>query len=154
MRMDIEEVRQYIQRCSKESKIYIGGDSERFKDKGKWFADYATVVVVHIDGKHGAKIFGEVTREQDYDYRPGRPSLRLMNEVTKVAELYFRLADAIGDRPVEIHLDINPDERFGSSCVVSQAIGYIMGTCNMKPKIKPNAFAASIAADRFKELAA
>lgn len=154
MRMDIEEVRQYIQRCSKESKIYIGGDSERFKDKGKWFADYATVVVVHIDGKHGAKIFGEVTREQDYDYKPGRPSLRLMNEVTKVAELYFRLADAIGDRPVEIHLDINPDERFGSSCVVSQAIGYIMGTCNMKPKIKPNAFAASIAADRFKELAA
>jgi predicted RNase H-related nuclease YkuK (DUF458 family) len=37
---------------------------------------------------------------------------------------------------------------------VTQAIGYIMGTCNMKPKIKPNAFAASIAADRFKELVA
>ena len=154
MKMDIEEVKQYIRNCSAESKIYIGADSERFKDKGKWFADYATVVVVHIDGKHGAKIFGEVTREQDYDYKPGRPSLRLMNEVTKVAELYFRLADVIGERPVEIHLDINPDERYGSSCVVTQAIGYIMGTCNMKPKIKPNAFAASIAADRFKELAA
>lgn len=150
--MDIEEVKQYIRNCSAESKIYIGADSERFKDKGKWFADYATVVVVHIDGKHGAKIFGEVTREQDYDYKPGRPSLRLMNEVAKVAELYFRLAAAIGDRPVEIHLDINPDERYGSSCVVTQAIGYIMGTCNMKPKIKPNAFAASCCADRLKEL--
>lgn len=154
MKMDIEEVKQFIQSCSKESKIYIGGDSERFKIKDKWFADYATVVVVHINGKHGAKIFGEVTREQDYDYRPGRPSLRLMNEVTKVADLYYKLADTIADRPVEIHLDINPDERFGSSCVVTQAIGYIMGTCNMKPKIKPNAFAASIAADRFKELVA
>jgi len=154
MQMDIEEVKQFIQSCSKESKIYIGGDSERFKIKDKWFADYATVVVVHINGKHGAKIFGEITREQDYDYRPGRPSLRLMNEVTKVADLYYKLADTIADRSVEIHLDINPDERFGSSCVVTQAIGYIMGTCNMKPMIKPNAFAASIAADRFKELVA
>lgn len=152
--MDIEEVKRYIQNSSKESKIYIGGDSERFKIKGKWYADYATVVVVHIDGKHGAKIFGEVTREQDYDYKPGRPSLRLMNEVTKVADLYYKLAETISDRPTEIHLDINPDERYGSSCVVTQAIGYIMGTCNMKPKIKPNAFAASIAADRFKELVA
>lgn len=152
--MDIEEVKRYIQKSSLESKIYIGGDSERFKVKGKWFADYATVVVVHIDGKHGAKIFGEVTREQDYDYRPGRPSLRLMNEVTKVADLYYKLADVIGARPVEIHLDINPDERFGSSCVVTQAIGYIIGTCGFKPMLKPAAFAASIAADRFKELAA
>lgn len=152
MKMDVEEVKQYIQSCSKESKIYIGGDSERFKLKGKWFADYATVVVVHIDGNHGAKIFGEITREQDYDHKPARPSLRLMNEVIKVAELYYKLVDTIGDRPVEIHLDINPDERHGSSCVVTQAIGYIMGTCNMRPMIKPNAFAASCCADRLKEL--
>lgn len=154
MNMDIEEVKQYIQRCSNTSKIYIGADSERFKLGDKWYADYATVVVVHIDGKHGAKIFGEVTREQDYDYKPGRPSLRLMNEVAKVADLYYKLADVISNRPVEIHLDINPDERFGSSCVVTQAVGYIMGTCNMKPKVKPHAFAASIAADRFKAIAA
>ena len=152
MKMDIEEVKQYIQRSSNTSKIYIGSDSERFKLADKWYADYATVVVVHIDGKHGAKIFGEVTREPDYDFRPGRPSIRLMNEVTKVADLYYKLVDVIANRPVEIHLDINPDERYGSSCVVTQAIGYIMGTCNMKPKVKPHAFAASIAADRFKDI--
>lgn len=154
MKLDIEAVKAYIEKCSPESKIYIGGDSERFKLNKQWYADYATVVVIHVDGKHGCKIFGEVTREKDYDFKVGRPSIRLMNEVTKVAELYFKLADSIGDRPCEIHLDINPDERYGSSCVVSQAVGYIMGTCNMKPKIKPNAFAASIAADRFKEIAA
>lgn len=154
MKLDIEAVRAYIKNCSPESKIYIGCDSERFKANKQWYADYATVVVIHVDGKHGCKIFGEVTREKDYDFKVGRPSIRLMNEVTKVADLYFKLADCIGDRPCEIHLDINPDERYGSSCVVSQAVGYIMGTCNMKPKIKPNAFAASIAADRFKEIAA
>jgi uncharacterized protein len=154
IKMDLEQVRAYIKSSSQESKIYIGGDSERFKTNGKWYADYATVVVIHIDGKHGAKIFGDVTREIDYDYRPGRPSIRLMNEVTKVAALYDKLSDIIGNRYTEIHLDINPDERYGSSCVVAQAIGYITGICNMKPKVKPAAFAASIAADRFKELAA
>ena len=152
--MNLEEVRDYIQNCSKESKIYIGADSERFKVKDTWFAKYATVVVVHIDGNHGAKIFGEVTREKDYDYRLNRPSLRLMNEVTKVAELYSKLSGVISDREVEIHLDINPDERHGSSCVVSQAMGYIQGMCNLRPKVKPDAFAASIAADRFKVSAA
>ena len=56
------------------------------------------------------------------------------------------------DRHVEVHLDINPNELFGSSCVVQQAIGYIRGTCNLTPQVKPNAFAASYAADRLKEV--
>lgn len=150
--MDLEQVKSYILNSSRESKIYIGGDSERFKIKDKWYADYATVVVIHIDGKHGAKIFGDVTREQDYDHKPGRPSIRLMKEVFKVAELYEMLSSVIGDRYTEIHLDINPDERYGSSCIVTQAIGYITGTCNIKPKVKPDAFAASVAADRFKDI--
>lgn len=154
MNFDIDEVKRYIASSTIESKIYLGGDSERLLNNGVWYADYATVVVIHLDGKHGCKIFGEVTRERDYDQRLNKPSLRLMTEVTKVAQLYFQLVDAIGNRSCEIHLDLNPNERYGSSCVVSQAIGYIMGTCNMRPIVKPNSFAATIAADRFKELAA
>ena len=49
-------------------------------------------------------------------------------------------------------LDINPDEIHGSSCVVQQAIGYIRGTCNVVPLVKPQAFAASYCADRYKEV--
>jgi hypothetical protein len=151
MTFDIEEVRQYIMNSSHESKIYIGGDSERIKlPNGKWVADYATVVVIHIDGKHGAKIFGEVTREPDFDHRIARPSLRLMNEVFKVQNLYSQLQEVIGYRHCELHLDLNPDERHGSSCVVTQAIGYIIGTCGITPKVKPEAFAASCCADRYK----
>jgi predicted RNase H-related nuclease YkuK (DUF458 family) len=56
------------------------------------------------------------------------------------------------NRQVEVHLDINPNEQHGSSCVIAQAIGYIKGTCNVIPMVKPNAFAASYAADRIKEL--
>jgi predicted RNase H-related nuclease YkuK (DUF458 family) len=154
MTFNLDEVREFIRTSSPDSKIYIGGDSERFKSRGVWYADYAIVVVVHINGKNGCKVFGEITREVDYDRKPGRPSIRLMNEVMKVAELYCKLADVIGDRATEIHVDLNSNEKYGSSCVVSQAIGYITGTCNIRPKIKPYAWAASIAADRFKELAA
>ena len=100
----------------------------------------------------GCKIFGKVTTERDYDKRHDRPSFRLMNEVYKASEMYLELADAIGDRHAEVHLDINPDYVHGSSCVVTQAIGYVLGTCNVKPMIKPEAFAASYAADRLKEI--
>jgi predicted RNase H-related nuclease YkuK (DUF458 family) len=41
---------------------------------------------------------------------------------------------------------------FGSSCVINEAIGFIKGTCNVIPMIKPKAFAASYAADRLKSL--
>jgi predicted RNase H-related nuclease YkuK (DUF458 family) len=54
---------------------------------------------------------------------------------------------------VEIHLDINPDEIHGSSVALQQAIGYIRGTCNIVPMVKPNAFCASFAADRYKLIA-
>ena len=85
--------------------------------------------------------------------KKNRPRFRLMNEVYKVSDLYLKLYDAI-PHDIQVHLDINPSEMHGSSCVVNEAIGYIKGTCNVIPLIKPKAFAASYAADRFKSLAA
>ncbi len=154
VKLDIDQVRKFITDSSHTSKIYIGCDSERFKLKGIWHADYCVAVVIHLNGKHGCKVFGGVTRMQDYDVKPGRPAIRLMNEVYKVQEVYEQLRDVIGTRHCEVHLDINPEDRHGSSCVVNQAIGYIRGTCNMDPQVKPNAFAASVCADRLKELLA
>jgi len=151
-KLDLNEIKQFIEAQSPSTKIYIGADSERFRIDGRWYADYTTVVVVHIDGCHGCKIFGEVQRELDYDQKKSKPSMRLMNEVYKVSELFQNLADVLEDRSVEVHLDINPDELYGSSCVVTQAIGYIKGTCNIVPMVKPKAFAASYAADRYKSL--
>jgi predicted RNase H-related nuclease YkuK (DUF458 family) len=93
-----------------------------------------------------------VQREKDYEKNKNRPRMRLMTEVYKISELYLQLADVLEDREVEIHLDINPDERYGSSCVVQEAIGYIRGMCNVVPMVKPRAFAASYCADRLKEI--
>lgn len=153
-KMNLAEVKKYIETQSPSTKIYIGADSERFKMNGKWYADYTLAVVVHIDGCHGCKIFGEVHREIDYDQKKSKPAMRLMNEVYKVSELFQSLADVLEDRYVEVHLDINPNEMYGSSCVVQQAIGYIKGTCNVVPMVKPKAFAASYAADRLKHVLA
>ena len=151
-KIDVVQVRDFIAALSSSTKIYLGADSERVKRNGKWYADYTLAVVVHIDGCHGCKIFGEVQTELDYDHKASKPSMRLMNEVYKVAELYQKLVDAIGDKEVEIHLDINPDLKHNSSIVIQQAVGYIKGVCNVTPMVKPNAFAASYAADRFKGL--
>ena len=75
-----------------------------------------------------------------------------MTEVYKIAELYLKLQDVLEDREVSVHLDINPNELHGSSCVVNEAIGYIKGMCNVIPIVKPHAFAASYCADRLKEI--
>ena len=149
-KLNLSEVKAFIDAQSPETKVYLGADSERINLKGVWYADYTLAVVVHIDGNHGCKIFGEVSRERDYDQKKNKPSLRLMNEVYKVAELFQNLSDVLEDKHVEVHLDINPNEMHGSSCVISQAVGYIKGMCNVVPMVKPNAFAASYAADRLK----
>ena len=126
MKLNLDQVKEYIRNTSSSTNIYIGSDSVRFKKGDIWFAEYATVIVVHHDGCRGCKIFGQLESERDYDQKRDKPRMR----------------------HVEIHLDINPNERYGSSCVISEAVGYIKGMCNVVPFVKPQAFAASIAADR------
>ena len=150
--INLDEVKQFIEAQGPETKIYLGCDSERLRVDGDWYADYVLAIVVHINGNNGCKLFGEVHRERVWDAKPSKPSMRLMTEVYKVSELYLKLAEVLEGRHVEVHLDINPNEMHGSSCVISQAIGYIKGTCNVVPFVKPEAFAASYAADRFKGL--
>lgn len=150
-KFDIPAIKEFIQAQTPNTKIYIGVDSERLRVNRVWYADYTAVIVVHINGNNGCKIFGEVTRERDYD-RVDRPNTRLMTEVYKASELYLNLADVLEDRHVEVHLDLNPDDHYASSNVCGQAIGYIRGTCNVIPMVKPRAFAASCAADRYKSL--
>ncbi len=152
-KIDLEEVRAFVESCGPDTKIYLGCDSEKVKLNGVWYADYITAIVVHIDSKHGCKIFGQIDRERDYDQQKNKPRLRLMTEVYKVADMYLQLSVMIAN-DIEVHLDINPDMMHNSSIVVNEAIGYIKGMCNVVPLVKPNAFAASYAADRLKSLAA
>jgi predicted RNase H-related nuclease YkuK (DUF458 family) len=147
--LDVDKIKELLSTLNSDTKIYMGSDSYRFKVDGRWKARYTTVVVIHMNGKNGCQVFGRIDTEDDYDSNKKRPSLRLMNEVYRVSQLYLDLADVLEKYDVEVHLDINPSEKYGSSCVISQAMGYVKGVCNITPKVKPDAFAASFAADRF-----
>jgi predicted RNase H-related nuclease YkuK (DUF458 family) len=149
-RIDLDEVKEFIDKCGPDTKVYLGCDSERLRMNGVWYADYITVIVVHVDGRHGCKVFGQIIRERDYDQQKNKPRMRLMTECYKLAELYLELAPMIEDVEIECHLDINPNKLYNSSIVINEAVGYIRGVCGVTPKVKPEAFCASYCADRYK----
>lgn len=148
-KINISSVIDFISNCSVDTKVYVGCDSERMNVNGVWYADYITTVVIHVNGNNGCKIFGAVDREREWEQRSDKPKMRLMNEVYRVADLYLELCEHI-DNDIEVHLDINPNEKYASSVIINEAIGYIKGVCNTTPMVKPYSFAASCAADRFK----
>ena len=154
MKLDEKKFEEYLKSMPPDTKIYFGADSERVNIKGVWYVDYLMAIVVHEGARNGAKIFGEITRERDYDKNLSKPRNRLMTEVYKVSELYLRLKDIIDPFEVSVHLDINPNEKHGSSVVVKEAIGYIRGTCMLEPVVKPHSFAGSNVADQLHRLLA
>ena len=148
----IEELVDLLCDLNESTKIYIGTDSVRFRNNERWHAKYATVCVVHMNGKNGCRVFRHRSIEPDYDLKKNRPAVRLMNEVMKSCELYTQLAPFIDEFDVEIHCDVNVDPLHGSSCVASQAAGYVLGVTGLEEgsvKLKPHAFAASFGADHY-----
>ena len=130
-----------------DTRIYLGCDSVRLFRNNKSMAKFATVCIVHKNGNNGCRIFSNTSYENDYDLRPNRPKMRMINEAKKVSELYLQLAPLIDEFPIEIHLDVNTDPTHGSNCAASEAAGYVLGMTGIVPKLKPDGFAASYGAD-------
>ena len=143
----IEDIVDLLITLNNNTKIYLGCDSVRYVKKEKQMARFATVAIVHMNGKNGCKIFSNVSHEPDYDLKAGRPKMRMMKEVQKVCELYTQIAPFIDEFDVEIHLDINTNPKYGSNCAASEAAGYVLGMTGIQPKLKPESWAASFGAD-------
>ena len=144
---ELETVRQAIADSTPNTAIYIGCDSKRYIRGGKRKVAYVTVVILHLDQKHGGKIYRQVLIEDDYGIQMRQ---RLMNEVYHAVGIAMSLQDVIGDRIFELHLDIGSNEiENKSSIILKEAMGYVRGTMGFDPKVKPVAFAASSAADTF-----
>lgn len=137
-----EDAKQAVLDSSLSSSVYIGTDSIRFKRDGKWFARYATVVVVHKDSMHGCRIFYHADTLQDY----GDLKSRLLNEVNFAVQAAVEIAEVLGERHLEVHLDLNNDPKHKSHCAVKEAVGWVMGM-GFEPVIKPDGWAATHAAD-------
>jgi predicted RNase H-related nuclease YkuK (DUF458 family) len=145
----IQKIVKTFQEAPSNSRIYLGSDSVRFEEDGRAYAKISIVAVVHLGAKHGCRVLGYNEIEQVYDKKLGRPSHRMMLEVYAVSELYLKLKEELPDANIEVHLDISEDERHGSSCAAKQAAGYILGVCQIKPVMKPNAWCASTCADLY-----
>ena len=130
--------------------VYLGVDSQRVKKKR---VKYATVVCVHYIDENGvgkgAKIFADVTYEDTKDSNLAKPFNRMMKEVQLVTDVYNELEDVLIDREFEIHIDVNPDKMAGSNVAYNAAKWTIAGIIGVEPVCKPEAWAASCAADRY-----
>jgi uncharacterized protein len=142
----IQDAREAIRASSKESSIYVGCDSDRFKKKGLWYIKFATVIIVHKESKHGAVIYHNVEVVRDYS---NSLRMKLMQEVQYAIDATFAIIDDIGERHLEIHLDLNASPKHKSNEAVKEALGYVKGMFGIDAKIKPFAPAASYAGDHF-----
>lgn len=144
-----ERARNAIINSSEHSSIYIGADSKRLKvgmdkrNKPIFNARYGTVIVLHKDSSKGCQVFYDIQVLPDY----GSLRNRLLTEVQFSLEAFTSIEDVIGNRPLEIHLDVNPDPIHGSNIVAKEAVGWVLGM-GLIPKIKNESWAASTAADR------
>jgi len=143
----IQEIVDLLSSVDSNTKIYLGCDSVRFISNNQKKARYATVAIIHINGNNGCRVFSNISVEPDFDVKQSRPSIRLLNEVSKVCELYIQLIPFIDEFEVEIHLDINLNPKYGSNCVAQQAAGYVLGMTGIFPKMKPFSWASSQCAD-------
>lgn len=137
-RRTIEELKEILKGASETSKVYVGTDSINSKKH----TTYVTVVVLHIDGNKGCMIFPFYDRQPLYHHKRHV----LITEVHKSTLLALELIDSFPASRIEVHCDINEDERFASNAVLKEARSFIMGQ-SLTPKFKPNALAASSAGD-------
>lgn len=138
-----DEARAAIIASPTDSSVYIGCDSIRYRGAGgRWKARYSTVVILHKSTRSGCRLFDETVTMDDY----GNLKQRLLNEVMYAVNVASELLEAVGDRHLEVHLDINPNPKHKSSVAVKEALGYVTGS-GFIGKVKPDAFAATHAAD-------
>lgn len=143
------EAKEAIRNSSESSSIYIGCDSQIFYRNKKIVADYSIVIVLHKDSCHGCKIFHNSFTKETYgdpSKNDGSMENRLMMETQFALDAFYEIKDVIGNRHLEVHLDVNPDPMYKSNKVTSQALGWVRGM-GLVAKIKPEAWAATHAAD-------
>lgn len=142
-------------------KVSIGTDSQKLS---KTLYRFATVILIStsedlgggvVVGRGGMIIASTYTHDfmkKELDGRKRDKELvneRMVFEVGKSIEVATEIAELLDlyEIPLEIHADINPNPKWESNKALQSAVGYILGM-GYEFKIKPEAWAASTAADR------
>jgi len=136
-------------------KVGVGTDSQKSGSKGKY--NFATVILISTSEDLGGGITvgrGGMIVAATYDNTFKKSNKELVNErmvyeVSKSVEVAYEIAPLLDlyDIKLEIHADINPDPKWESNKALQTAVGYILGM-GYSFKVKPEAWAASTAADK------
>ncbi len=142
-------------------KVSIGTDSQKIK--GTLYKFATVILITATEDLGGGVIWGRggmiISATYNHDFMKkesdGRKrdkelvNERMVFEVGKSIEVATKIAELLDvyEVPLEIHADINPDPRHDSNKALQSAVGYILGM-GYDFKIKPEAWAASTAADR------
>jgi predicted RNase H-related nuclease YkuK (DUF458 family) len=134
-------------------KVSIGTDSQK-ASKGAY--KFATVILIRMFEDLGGGVTvgrgGMVISSTYYnDFKAKNKELvneRMVFEVSKSIEVAYAIAPLLDlyEIPLEVHADINPNPSYESNKALQQAVGYILGM-GYSFKVKPDAYAASNAAD-------
>jgi predicted RNase H-related nuclease YkuK (DUF458 family) len=122
-------------------RVCVGTDAQR-KGRGHKFV---TMIALVSEGKGGKLMYTEIIEPHKITLNQ-----KLLKEVYKSIEIAYEINPLLElyDVKLEIHVDINSNEKWDSNKSMSQAVGYIMGM-GYDYKVKPDAFCASFNADRY-----
>jgi predicted RNase H-related nuclease YkuK (DUF458 family) len=141
-------------------KVSIGTDSQKIK--GTLYKFATVILITTTEDLGGGVIVGRggmiISATYNHDFMKketdGRKrdkelvNERMVFEVGKSIEVATEIAELLDvyEIPLEIHADINPNPKHDSNKALQSAVGYILGM-GYDFKIKPEAWAASTAAD-------
>jgi len=125
-------------------KVCVGTDSQKVGRKYK----FATAICIITSDQYGTGKGGMVLGARYFEPAGMTINERMIKEVAKSIEVSTEIWPLLDlyEIKLEIHADINQDERHASNKALGEAVGYIKGM-DWEAKVKPNAYAASTVAD-------
>ena len=122
--------------------VHLGTDSLQLARHTR----FVSVVAILTPGRGGRAIWTRATSPRIQSLRE-----RLLREVWLSVELGLRLHPVVPG-PLHVHIDANPIARHRSSAYVQELVGLVVSQ-GFRAVIKPEAWAASRAADRLVRVA-
>ena len=143
IKMDVNEyIMKFIEKSNKSGKsvdVYLGVDSQNRLLN----TTFVAVIALHVDRNGVHEIVSRFNMPKIYDYR-----YRLLREADMLGEVGRKFIPFFRENeiPYDLHLDYNNSTNHKSNGVVTEATNYLKHL-GYNPKIKPEAWAASCAAD-------
>lgn len=144
----VSEVAEFIQSDASASYgLVIGTDSHSRRIKDKKSVDFVTAIVIHRRGKGGRYFWQKRKKEKVFSLRD-KIYTETLYSIDIAKNFVPKLKDSLngnGQYALEIHIDIG--EVGPTREMIREIVGMVKGN-GLVPKIKPDAYAAAVVADK------